>query len=184
MRREKRLKRGMRKEEENDILIIMAEEGVGVEEKRDFRKKINFFRRKAGVEEKKEESLYDQVQRHSQEYMKAFGLQEEDLPLMESRQGQLGMKEPTVTKIADMFRISPLKYAIDKDQYALVCKNVLTNDYGDLGWKLIIMAVSNNPKNNINDGYGTTLINTVNEEVHKRIVEVVLSGGRYKDLIR
>lgn len=145
--------------------------------------RINFspdgLRRYLHAESKSDSGLYSQVSRHSRDYQDALGFSEQDIEQMERRQGRLGMYPSG----EDWLQGSLLKVEIEGKGFGIFAKNTACHDYGEpAGWRYLLMAVSNDQSLNKEAGGGTSLITSIPDEWHTRVIDAINQSGKNDDL--
>jgi len=133
-------------------------------------------------EKKKETALFRDILRHSRDYQDALGLKDEDMELLEKKQGRMGIM-PTPE---DFLRGAVMRMRMDKKEFGLVAKLTCCAPYQesakDPSWQRLIMVVSSDTTLNRNEGHGTILLMGVEESWHERIVETIRKSGEKDDL--
>lgn len=110
--------------------------------------------------------VWEMVLEHRDDYVIALKLEMKDLEELERQKGHIG----TYPSVEEELEHAVLKFEIDDLRFGIVVKHVSCADYSS-GWHNIVMAgCISDPSINIATGYGTTLVFTLPEGWHKRVM--------------
>ena len=144
--------------------------------------RINFnpdqLRKFLRQEDKKDMDLFPEVAKHSRDYMDAFGLESRDVEVLEKKQEKKGGMYP---EAGDLYDGSLIKLEIEGKKFGIFAANVCGQEYGN-NWQDMLMAVSNDASLNKMVGRGTTLIISVSEEWHTKILQAVKQSSQQDNL--
>ncbi len=133
------------------------------------------LRKLLNSEDNKQKSLFQDVVRHSRDYMDAFGLNERDLEAIEREQGHLGM----YPSADDFANVGVVQMEIDSKKFALFAKHTACHDYSEgAGWQYLFMASSDDASLNKSAGYGTAMITAISEEWHKKMLSGIRASAK------
>ena len=116
---------------------------------------------------KREQAIWHAFLGHSEEYMEALGLNTDELEVLERGAQKRTSVYPDLVETGGK---GFLKFTIEEEEFALAVKHVCGCPYGGK-WTESIMAVCISNRN-LNDsvGGGTTLINVLPEDWHRKII--------------
>lgn len=129
------------------------------------------LRRKLDESKERESSLFQRFLEHSEDYVAELRMTPDDVKRLERMQKISGIMYPTAE---DYFSAAIVRVMVEDREFAILAKTVNCHDYGEFsakeGWKLLLEAISSDSDLNESTGKGTTLINVIPEEWHRKLL--------------
>lgn len=110
--------------------------------------------------------VLEEMTRHHEDYVRVLELSPGDIGELVKQKGRIGMY-PT---IEDELEAAVLTFDIENETFGIAVKHVCYAPYGRDWANRLMVGCKSNPSLNISAGYGTTLIFTVSEEWHNKVI--------------